>query len=228
MGTGNFSPTKNTSAVYAVLMNREVDCMVCQECGDIHHEWEHDLDKLTQCAQCDSENLERETQTEYPDEWDRDDLVNEIVDSISESGGRTYDNRDNRVGELHAYENFAGAEVSIQAVITIESGYYEGAQLDFLMMGNIDCQDFYLSTGSHYDTDLDEFCKSALETIQYDNDYSDEEMECINEQLTEWVHQTYDELRQKADELLARYAEYKLQVSARFSNGETWYTKIGE
>lgn len=239
MGTSNFAPKINTSHIYAVLMNREETFKRCDDCGTKHYEWEYDLDTLTKCVDCESVNLTEETESVPPESWDKDDLIDQIQDRITAEGGTTYNysNKDNEsFGQLDKWERFEGVDIEICAVAIIQYGYYEGATLDFLMSATVDTDEFNLSTGSSYDVEFKDVAEAVINSIEWfaeDESLFDEdgvlladERKRLETEIMDWIEQSYSELVQKMDKILSDFAEYKLGVSARFSNGETWYSTI--
>lgn len=102
MGTSNFSVSINASKYYNVLMGYEDD-----ETGEYLQPEEHEIDML----------------------------IEEIHEEIKELGGNSYrksdNNGDTSLGSISASKNYGGVDVEVELEITLEAGYYEGANLDF-------------------------------------------------------------------------------------------------
>lgn len=99
-------------------------------------------------------------------------------------------------------------------IIGITSGYYEGIQIQIEDNGSFDPE--YM-TRDDYDYNHDDSFDDLPQEEQ-DRMISETEDKLINEQ-TEKINAYLEKLRKE-------YGWIWLGVSARFSNGETWYTKI--
>lgn len=102
MGTSNFSVSINASKYYNVLMGYEDD-----ETGEYVHPEEHEIDMF----------------------------IEAIHEEIKNLGGNSYRESDNNgntsLGSISASKNYGGVDVEVELEITLEAGYYEGANLDF-------------------------------------------------------------------------------------------------
>ena len=93
-------------------------------------------------------------------------------------------------------------ETNVESVIVIRSGYYAGAVLD-------------------YDVKVETSQGDTLHLSDYDNvdDMIDDYMDILKD-----IVDTYIE---NCEKFCKENCEMELCVSARFSNGETWYSKVG-
>ena len=235
MGTPNFARPSNASKYFVVLTGREEKYKECPECKSKHYEWEHTLEELKECDLCKEDLTNEDIQEEYvyPDEWEADDLIENIGCNIKEIGGvkenewigndRNYGMQS--LGYLEESKDFGDVNVNVVVKAVIQNAYYEGATLDYLIY--IEDQyngEFKHSTGSYYDEDID----SILETV-FDEPYTDMNvgMRKIQARYAEkWAEQTIAKLSEKIEAIFEVYSEHKLGRTGVFSNGEAIYHKV--
>jgi hypothetical protein len=111
----------------------------------------------------------------------------------------------------------AGIPLSVDIDVLMRSGYYEGANLDYEISYRADSVEFddlsdafqaYFDVAT-YDFDMNK----GLATIQAKN--AAKRLEAMSEELIENV-----------ERILKVNCTHVLKVFARFSNGETWYSKV--
>ena len=89
MGTPNFARPSNASKYFVVLTSREENYSKCNECGEKH--WEYDDEYVCSegepCPHCGSTDIEHGEETCYPDEWEADDLIENLGYAIEKIGG---------------------------------------------------------------------------------------------------------------------------------------------
>ncbi len=181
-GTGNFA-RGDASKIYAVGMRSRDD-----EGGDEEYEDSYEVDTEIEDT---IDNVKSELQK-----------YNEFSEAKkgtwSDAFGRSYDAKvigDMYSGEIFEDEDGDEREYGVNFECLIINGYYDGANLDYLITYQID----------GYEGDFDEFTAEAQA----------------------WVENKRDEFVTKIEEVYKMFS-IQLGVSARFSNGETWYSRVQE
>lgn len=114
-------------------------------------------------------------------------------------------------------DEVAGVPFTVSIEVLMRSGYYQGANLDYEINYNIESVEFdewedafqaYIDVAT-YDFGM----SKGLATIQARN--ASNRLEAMSEELVENV-----------EKILKENCTHVLQVSARFSNGETWYSEV--
>lgn len=228
MGTPNFASPSNAKNYYVVLTDREENFKECPDCGHKHYE----LDELKECDMC-SESLvdvEIETETVYPDDFEYDDLKDNIFHDIKTIGGyssnMSFNDRNyNRtaLGELSKSKVYADVEVEVKVTAIVQSAYYEGATLDYLIHVCIDGDEWNYSTGSSYDEDNLDGILDNIGEIQSYRGLNNGMVSIIRPKVESFLEATIDTLSEQMDNLLEQYSEHKLNKVAQFSNGEAVY-----
>lgn len=237
MGAPNFAHPTNASKYFVVLTNREVKYKKCKSCDEKHYDWAFDLDKLTNCNNCNSKKLKLKAKTEAPDEFEYDDLKSNIGYSMKEIGGdaldESYANDRNYhrqvIGSLSSSRSFGDIEVELEFKVIIQSAYYEGATLDYLMFiyngaENVELNDYHKTTPDGVIEDL-------FETKYSSHDYSEMSrgLRVIQSKHAEnWVNNEIEKLRTQVEQVLEQYCDTKLNRLGVFSNGEAVYSEIKE
>lgn len=197
MGTSNFY-NKNANKVFAVLMNYE-----------------------TPILNEDGEETE-ETETVSPEEWEYEDLKKEVILSLEKSkfnhytssktvyedGLRSYPGT--LLGDLYISKQYGDTEITVEITAIIRSGYYEGCNLDWECVIKID--------GS--ETDSGEFSVD----FGYASDMSIGLQAIVAPKALKWAEKMQNELIEELEKIYTEIS-MPLVVTARFSNGETWYAK---
>jgi len=196
MGTSNFY-NKNASKVFAVLMNYETPI----------------LD--------DDGNETEETETVSPEDFECDDLIEDVQNHLKESkfyswipskpvwdNDRNYSGR--KIGSLSVGKQYGGVSIDIGIEAILRSAYYEGANLDWELIITIDGAD----------TDFEDF----LQDFSYASEMSVGLCTIVSRKALKWAEKMQNELIKEIEKIYTEIS-MPLQVMARFSNGETMYTK---
>lgn len=125
-------------------------------------------------------------------------------------------------------------ELCFHEVITLESGYYQGAQIDFDISIMTNRGTTCIESLFDY-KDIDEVVDAVVYCLYDDlrwtnvSDFSkwNKGLLKMNEKkVRAKVKSLIEEETAKLNEFCKRHTEVELAVSARFSNGETWYSKV--
>jgi hypothetical protein len=201
MGTGNFYNV-NANKIYAVFMNYEQPI----------------LD--------DDGNETEKVETRSVEEYEVDDFIYNIRDEVEAITKKENLGFSKRISsdrhKLHSYDStelfqifddkkFGDFDVSISINCVARHGYYEGANLDWFI-------EYQTSSG---------YVEESIDFIDSINYYSDMPagMKRIQCNLAErWAERTTEKLITLTEKIFTEHS-LPLTVSARFSNGETWYEK---
>jgi hypothetical protein len=217
MGTSNFA-RGNTSRVFAVLMNEEVEFSICSKCGEHHYEEQERCDNG-----CEDSEMEIQNESRAVERYEVDDFVYFVREVAEESAPKDIkysdeDGSDNDrnycASNLFSYRAskwFGDLEVEVQIVAKMVSAYYEGASLDY---------DVTVFDGDHF--------SDSEDAVLYAFDQSDmnEGMKVIQQRHAErWVDRAKSELIVLIEQVFEQVS-MPLKVVATFSNGETIYEKL--
>lgn len=204
MGTSNFH-YKNSSRVYAVLMNYEDEIL--------------------------DENNEPtgETETRYPEDFEVDDLKDFIKNEIEDVENGFYYNwvKDSNelrsfpssyLGSLRTCKSYGDIDVEVYIHAFLRSGYYEGACLDWTLQVDV-------NGNEHID---DEDIQYAANDIrEYTSTNMSKGLRAIMANKAEkWMRSEADRLSGIMENIFSRNSDVELTKVATFSNGETIYKKI--
>ena len=163
------------------------------------------------------------------DEFD-DFIFDAVKDSVSNELGAYVKNSEAYLGYSNNYyedatlfevvsitDYIAGIPLSVDIELLMRSGYYEGANLDYEIRYYVDIiefDDISEAWQAYFDVAIWDFdMNKGLATIQAKN--AVKRLENISVELVENV-----------EKILKDNCTHVLQVSARFSNGETWYSEV--
>lgn len=236
MATPNFASPQNASKYFVVLTGREETIKEGKDCNAKHYEWEFDLSDINHCEECESDNLEETTEYVYPQDWEYDDLKSNIGYELEQIGGTSldeaigHDNSYHRqaIGSLSSDKYFGDINVELEIKVLVQSAYYEGATLDYLI-SIYNGGEYTEVENGYYTTTVEDIVEDLFETKYADHDYStmNKGMRTIQSRnAIDWVQNEIDELSSKVEAIFETYSQHKLACKGVFSNGEAVYTKI--
>lgn len=158
---------------------------------------------------------------------DKKKYISEKIDELAEgSNYYTFDSDNVENNFLRSYsgslirsigidKDFGDITINIICNAVMVSGYYEGANLDIITDIQINgySYDNYKNFLENFDfTDLEYYSSMpiGMQKIQAKN-------------IIKYVEKFTPVLTEKVENILSEKCQFKLVVSARFSNGETWY-----
>ena len=164
---------------------------------------------------------DEEGNTVAPEYWECEDTIEELKNGLKELQTETINQYDDcwghnncettELGRLQVSKEYADVEVTVTINSILRHGYYEGANLDWYIQFEVDGCDM-----DEIDFD-DMFWRSDLP----------KGMQVIQQTNAErWAENVRDELIEVMEGYYKKVSQYELTVSARFSNGETWYEKV--
>lgn len=232
MATPNFASPSNASKYFVVLTSREVKRRKCKNCGQKHYDWEYeDLSKLNNCDSCEGKLGKIKEKVEYPNEWEADDLIENLGYEIKALGGtkeneylgdRSYPIQS--VGVFRESKMYGDVEVMVKVTATIQSAYYEGATLDWIVEIEGYNDTYKHSTGSYYDESLDDIMDMIFDP--YYTDLNAGLCKIMQPKAVDWAEQTITDLSEKIEAIFEIYQEHKLECQGVFSNGEAIYREV--
>lgn len=233
MSTPNFASPSNASKYYVVLTGHDQEYIECPECENKHYDWEHTLEKLKTCDLCNEDLTSEEIQEEYkmPEDFEADDLISNLGYEIKALGGikenehlgdRSYPIQS--IGVFKESKMYGDVEVVVKITATIQSAYYEGATLDWLVEIEGYNETWKNSTGSSYDKDLDDIMDMLFDP--YYTDLNAGLCKIMQPKAVDWAEQTISDIEEKLEKLYEDWSSHKLHCKGVFSNGEAIYETV--
>lgn len=207
MGTSNFS-RPNASKVFACLMSEDV--FICEDCGDYSYE-------TTKCESCGSTNGNLETRP--PDDCEVEEFRRSVRTSLSEIPNVYYRDKEGychrrskiNLATLIVEKVFAGVSIEIVLEVTMELGYYAGAQLDWDLT--------YYADGYENDTEpIEEWKYQALK------EHNAGLVRMLQPKVEKWLEKAKNKLIEDVENVFTEVTTPLIRV-ATFSNGESIYQK---
>ena len=122
-------------------------------------------------------------------------------------------------------------ETNVESVIVIRNGYYAGAILDYdvkVMSSQGDI--FYLSEYDNVDDMIDDYMDTLKDIVEwkgYQHNWNVGTFKLQQKNIRKWIEKRINTHIENCEKFCKDNCEMELAVSARFSNGETWYSKVG-
>lgn len=178
-------------------------------------------------------------ETHQRDEWDFEDIMDNIRYNTTFQNSRDGWNERMDGKELCSdcsTKSFGNAkpwfiDTYMESVITISSGYYSGAVLDYdICLESMKDDKFFLSEYR----DVDEMINDYLDTLEdivswegYSHKWNVGTFKIQKKNIRRWLKKHLENEIQKCEDFCKENCEVQLAVLARFGNGETMYTKVG-
>ena len=122
-------------------------------------------------------------------------------------------------------------ETNVESVIVIRSGYYAGAVLDYDVKVETSQGDtLHLSDYDNVDDMIDDYMDILKDIVAWRGEEHKWNVGTFNIQkknIRKWIEKRINTYIENCEKFCKENCEMELAVSARFSNGETWYTKVG-
>lgn len=179
------------------------------------------------------------------DDWEWEDLLDSI--SYRAADGKIFDcppteERNRRMDARNICQtntdwltfgngNAWTTETNVESVICIRNGYYAGAVLDYdvkVMSSQGDI--FYLSEYDNVDDMIDDYMDTLKDIIEWKGEqhkWNVGTFKLQQKNIRKWIEKRINTHIENCEKFCKENCEMELAVSARFSNGETWYSKVG-
>ena len=122
-------------------------------------------------------------------------------------------------------------DTNIECFIVMRSGYYEGGVFDYEVKLTLSSGDeFYLSDYDSVDDMLDDYLDAVKENVSwygYDHKWNVGTFKIQKKNIRKWIEGEVSKHIDMCEYFCKENCDVELCVSARFSNGETWYSKVG-
>jgi len=122
-------------------------------------------------------------------------------------------------------------ETNIESVIVIRSGYYEGAVLDYdIKVESSQGEVFYLSDYNNVNDMVDDYLDTMKDNVEwkgYMHKWNVGTFKIQQKNIRKWLEKRINTHIENCEKFCKENCDVELKVSARFSNGETWYSKVG-
>lgn len=187
------------------------------------------------------ENEEGEMQTYERDEWDWNELFNDIryrgeicknFPNFSKEWNAGMDARELCESNSN-WATFGKAwttETNVEGVIVYRCGYYEGVVLDYdIKLTTYDGTNFYLSEYDNIDDMIEDYLDNIEDIIKWQghqHKWNVGTFKLQKKNIHKWLEKRIDDQIEKCEDFCKSNCEKTLGVCARFSNGETWYSEV--
>jgi hypothetical protein len=194
---------------------------------------------------CEYENEEGVMEEVPRDEWDWDDLL-DCIRYRGEEGKifncpstETYNRRmearnicETNTDWLTFGNGYAWTtDTNVESVIVIRSGYYSGAVLDYdIKVETCNGDTFYLSDYDNVDYMVEDYLNAIEDIIDwkgYPHKWNVGTFKMQKKNIRKWIERRINAHIENCEKFCKENCDMELEVSARFSNGETWYSKVG-
>lgn len=122
-------------------------------------------------------------------------------------------------------------ETNVESVIVFRSGYYAGAVLDYDVKVETSQGDtLYLSDHDNVDDMVEDYLDTLKDIVEwkgYQHKWNVGTFEIQKKNIRKWIEKRINTHIDNCEKFCKENCEIELEVSARFSNGETWYRKVG-
>ena len=122
-------------------------------------------------------------------------------------------------------------ETNVESVIVIRNGYYAGAVLDYdVKVMSSQGDNFYLSDYDNVDDMIDDYMDTLKDIIEWKGEqhkWNVGTFKLQQKNIRKWIEKRINTHIENCEKFCKENCEMELAVSARFSNGETWYCKVG-
>lgn len=122
-------------------------------------------------------------------------------------------------------------ETNVESVIVIRSGYYAGAVLDYDVKVETSQGDtLHLSDYDNVDDMIDDYMDILKEIVVWrgeEHKWNEGTFKMQKKNIRKWIEKRINTHIENCEKFCKENCEMELCVSARFSNGETWYSKVG-
>lgn len=186
------------------------------------------------------ENDEGVMETFERDQWEWDEFIdniryNDIFPNPSVDWNRLMDASELCESDSN-WEAFGNGkatliETNVESVIVIRSGYYEGAVLDYeIKVTTCEGETFNLSVYDNVKDMIDDYLDALENNIKWEGDvchWNVGTFKIQKKNIRKWIEKRIESEIDKCEKFCKANADMELCISARFSNGETWYRKVG-
>ena len=193
---------------------------------------------------CEYENEEGEVEEVARDEWDWQSVMDDIryrgkeVNIFaykSEGWDRTMDAEGICETEsdwlTFGNGNAWTTETNVESFIYLRGGYYAGAVLDYDVKVTTSQGDiFRLSEYNNVENLINDYLNTLKDIVDWKGGQHKWNVGTFNMQknnIRKWIEKRINTHIENCEKFCKDVCEMELAVSARFSNGETWYTKVG-
>lgn len=122
-------------------------------------------------------------------------------------------------------------ETNVESVIVMRSGYYAGAILDYdVKVMSSQGDEFYLSDYDNVDDMIDNYMDTLKDIVDWQggqHKWNGGTFEIQKKNIRKWIEKRINTHIENCEKFCKENCEMELCVSAIFSNGETWYSKVG-
>lgn len=228
MGASNFGRLDLATAYYVFAETQEYEGFKCTECEHEIHDYEMpsplDVEGFT-CPYCEEPQQipdDKDLKTFYhsPEQWEVEEELEYFVEVFKEYGVKSTDtkNYNNLATFVSKNKEYAGVDISLYFEVHIETGYHDGARLDFKAY----LEGYY----SNYNVDKDELYERTFELLHNKTDYSYKLLTLRAKQASKWLEKEYERMVKHINKALEEAVPTKLRRVGGFSDGTSVYVRI--
>ncbi|MGL4582325.1 MAG: hypothetical protein ACRCVU_05025 [Flavobacterium sp.] len=226
MGASNFGRLDLATAYYVFAETQEKEFTHCNHCGKqvFIDELEDDIGEV-ECPYCaegsiDISHTDWETEYSNPDQWEVEEELEYFVEVFKEYGVKSTDtkNYNNLATFVSKNKEYAGVDISMYFEVHIETGYHDGARLDF--------KAYFEEPYNTNEMTFEEVEDRVTDYLESYSDCSDKVIALRAKQASKWAEKEFKRMVKHINKALEEVVPTKLRRVGSFSNGETVYERV--
>lgn len=228
MGASNFGRLDLATAYYVFAETQEYEGFKCTECEHEIHDYEmpspSDVEGFT-CPYCEEpqeipDGKDLETFYHSPDQWEVEEELEYFVEVFKRYGVKSTDtkNYNNLATFVSKNKEYAGVDISMYFEVHIETGYHDGARLDF--------KAYFEEPYNTNEMTFEEIEDRISDYLESYSDCSDKIVELRTKQATKWAKKEFERMVKHINKALEEVAPTKLIRVGGFSDGTSVYERI--
>lgn len=226
MGASNFGRLDLATAYYVFAETQEKEFTHCNHCGEkvFIDELADDIGEVD-CPYCvegsiDINHTEWETDYFQPDQWEVEEELEYFVEKFKEFGVISTDtkNYNNLATFVSNNKEYAGVDISLYFEVHIETGYHDGARLDF--------KAYFEEPYNTNEMTFEEIEERVTDYLESYSDCSDKVIALRAKQASKWAEKEFKRMVNHINKALEEAVPTKLRRVGGFSNGETIYERV--
>lgn len=226
MGASNFGSLDLATAYYVFAETQEREFTHCNHCGEqvFKDELVDDIGEVD-CPYCTEgsinlTNTDWETDYFQPDQWEVEAELEYFAEVFKKYGVKSTDtkNYNNLATFVSNNKEYAGVDISLYFEVHIETGYHDGARLDF--------KAYLEGYSSNYHVDKEELFERISDLMHNDTDCSDKVIALRAKQASKWAKKEFERMVKPINKALEEVVPTKMVRVGGFSDGTSVYEKL--
>lgn len=228
MGASNFGRLDLATAYYVFAETQEYEGFKCTECEHEIHDYEMpsplDVEGFT-CPYCEEpqqipDDKDLETFYHSPEQWEVEEELEYFVEKFKEFGVISTDtkNYNNLATFVSKNKEYAGVDISMYFEVHIETGYHDGARLDF--------KAYFEEPYNTNEMTFEEVEDRVTDYLESYSDCSDKVIALRAKQASKWLEKEFERMVKHINKALEEAVPTKLRRVGGFSDGTSVYERI--